>query len=141
MIFLTMTQQTETRQTQLMMASRAMGDKLLSGWTMLQETCTQSTCPGTPLMRDPKTGEHLCVTCGTSGGQVVSYHSPTHSAVEEEEEEELPTTHAYAEQRAQSDLASKRIGEKLLQGYAMLQQHCINDACFAVILVYEASSG
>eukprot|EP00178_Gracilaria_changii_P019282 TRINITY_DN559_c0_g1_i3.p6 TRINITY_DN559_c0_g1~~TRINITY_DN559_c0_g1_i3.p6 ORF type:complete len:305 (+),score=71.51 TRINITY_DN559_c0_g1_i3:4062-4976(+) len=42
--------------------STALGDKLLEGWTMLSSAC--STC-GTPLMRDPRNGNVLCVVCPT----------------------------------------------------------------------------
>ncbi|KAG8955721.1 hypothetical protein FRC04_007712 [Tulasnella sp. 424] len=37
--------------------------------------------------------------------------------------------------RAQSDLASERIGRKMLQGYAMLGEECMNPDCFGVPLV------
>lgn len=37
--------------------------------------------------------------------------------------------------RAQSDLASQRIGRKMLQGYAMLGEECLNPDCIGVPLV------
>lgn len=35
---------------------------MLAGWAMLAETCAHEDC-SMPLMRDPNTGEHICVRC------------------------------------------------------------------------------
>ncbi|KAJ3141412.1 hypothetical protein HK100_007042, partial [Physocladia obscura] len=59
-------------------ASKLLGEKLLSGWTMLADVC--STCHVTPLME--KAGSRLCVKCGvpsaesTGLGAVVSAKQP-----------------------------------------------------------------
>lgn len=37
--------------------------------------------------------------------------------------------------RQQSDLASQRIAQKMLQGFAMLGEECLNDECFGVPLI------
>ncbi|KZO89726.1 hypothetical protein CALVIDRAFT_543330 [Calocera viscosa TUFC12733] len=39
------------------------------------------------------------------------------------------------QRRAQSDLASQRIGDRLLKGWAMLGEECPNDTCWGVPLV------
>ncbi|KZT56313.1 hypothetical protein CALCODRAFT_497626 [Calocera cornea HHB12733] len=39
------------------------------------------------------------------------------------------------QRRAQSDLASQRIGDRLLKGWAMLGEECPNDSCWGVPLV------
>ncbi|KAG8924545.1 hypothetical protein FRC00_005011, partial [Tulasnella sp. 408] len=43
--------------------------------------------------------------------------------------------------RAQSDLASQRIGRKMLQGYAMLGEECLNPDCIGVPLVRPPGRG
>ncbi|KAG0327544.1 hypothetical protein BGZ99_007382 [Dissophora globulifera] len=54
----------ETNREQSARASRLMGQKMLQGWTMLQETCPNLACNGVPLMRSREKKE-LCVLCGT----------------------------------------------------------------------------
>ena len=47
--------------------SAKMGEKMLAGWTMLAQTCTNPACAGTPLMqsrsRGPEPQTVLCVSC------------------------------------------------------------------------------
>eukprot|EP01038_Epipyxis_sp_PR26KG_P008006 gene8006-10850_t len=42
--------------------SNKLGEKMLSGWTLTGQLCSQSSCEGTPLMRINK-GPWLCVRC------------------------------------------------------------------------------
>ena len=47
-------------------ATKLIGQKLLQGWTMLQDTCANESCPGVPLMRKPGAKEMVCVNCNTT---------------------------------------------------------------------------
>lgn len=45
-------------------ASQLIGEKLLLGWTLLEDVC-EAACDGNvPLMKDPKKGQKYCVMCG-----------------------------------------------------------------------------
>ncbi|CAO3572637.1 unnamed protein product [Mortierella alpina] len=56
--------QNEVRKEQNEKASRLMGEKMLQGWTMLQEPCPNTGCFGVPLMRSREKKEY-CVVCET----------------------------------------------------------------------------
>ncbi|KAF9949746.1 hypothetical protein BGZ72_008508 [Mortierella alpina] len=56
--------QNEVRREQNERASRLMGEKMLQGWTMLQEPCPNAGCYGVPLMRSREKKE-FCVVCET----------------------------------------------------------------------------
>ncbi|KAG9327023.1 hypothetical protein KVV02_006500 [Mortierella alpina] len=56
--------QNEVRREQNERASRLMGEKMLQGWTMLQEPCPNAGCFGVPLMRSREKKE-FCVVCET----------------------------------------------------------------------------
>ncbi|KAF9967552.1 hypothetical protein BGZ70_009093 [Mortierella alpina] len=56
--------QNEVRKEQNEKASRLMGEKMLQGWTMLQEPCPNAGCFGVPLMRSREQKE-FCVVCET----------------------------------------------------------------------------
>ena len=60
--------------------SAALGEKMLAGWTLLGIHCPNDHCP---LMKNPRTGDMLCVDCGTvypaSGGESASGRSTTGS--------------------------------------------------------------
>ncbi|KAJ3022905.1 hypothetical protein HKX48_004949 [Thoreauomyces humboldtii] len=48
-----------------------------------------------------------------------------------------PTAHSLltAERRAQGDIASKRIGQKMLQGWTLLDENCPTETCFGIPLM------
>ncbi|KAG8855612.1 hypothetical protein FRB96_006807 [Tulasnella sp. 330] len=52
-----------------------------------------------------------------------------------------PPSEETLRRRAQSDLASQRIGAKMLQGYAMLAEECQNPECFGVPLLRPPRPG
>jgi len=46
------------------LVSKKLGEKMLSGWTLLGVSCEQESCRGTPLMQSQKEpGKMLCVAC------------------------------------------------------------------------------
>ncbi|KAK3834607.1 MAG: hypothetical protein JOS17DRAFT_737182 [Linnemannia elongata] len=53
----------ESQREQSERVSRLMGQRMLQGWTMLQDTCPNSSCNGVPLMRSREKKE-ICVACG-----------------------------------------------------------------------------
>ncbi|KAG0204021.1 hypothetical protein BGX28_003900 [Mortierella sp. GBA30] len=54
--------QREAKREQNERASRLIGEKMLQGWTMLQDACPNSACYGVPLMRSREKKEY-CVIC------------------------------------------------------------------------------
>lgn len=98
--------------------SKLIGEKLLAGWTMLGEDCpVTQRCP---LMYDPKTKQKWSAALGdfvpdaekeADEPQQQEYQDPLDPAVSMHKSKE-------------SDLHSKRMGEKLLQGWAMLEEIC-----------------
>ncbi|KAF9544018.1 hypothetical protein EC957_000287 [Mortierella hygrophila] len=53
----------ESQREQSERMSRLMGQRMLQGWTMLQDTCPNPSCNGVPLMRSREKRE-ICVACG-----------------------------------------------------------------------------
>lgn len=46
--------------------SAALGQLMLQGWSLLEETCPRVACePGTPLLKDRNTGKIYCAGCDT----------------------------------------------------------------------------
>jgi len=52
-----------------------------------------------------------------------------------------PPTAEQLRRRAQSDMASREIGAKMLRGYAMLADECPNSACYGIPLVRPPKQG
>ncbi|KAF9469121.1 hypothetical protein BDZ94DRAFT_1304250 [Collybia nuda] len=64
------TEESIRRREQSDRASQEIGKRLLKGWAMLGDECTNSGCYGVPLVRPPKTGgekdpRKVCVICGS----------------------------------------------------------------------------
>jgi len=61
--------------------SARLGEKMLAGWTLLGIHCAEDHCP---LMKNPRTGDMLCVDCGTvypaAGGEGSSASSGSSTA-------------------------------------------------------------
>eukprot|EP01095_Lingulamoeba_sp_RSL-Kostka_P010155 TRINITY_DN359_c2_g1_i2.p1 TRINITY_DN359_c2_g1~~TRINITY_DN359_c2_g1_i2.p1 ORF type:complete len:278 (-),score=72.29 TRINITY_DN359_c2_g1_i2:36-869(-) len=66
--------------------SAKIGEKLLLGWTMLEETCINPACKyPSPLMRDPKTKMMTCYGCDTKSMKKDDYdRNPTSSLMQED---------------------------------------------------------
>ncbi|KAF9108316.1 hypothetical protein BGX29_001593 [Mortierella sp. GBA35] len=60
----------ESQREQSERVSRLMGQRMLQGWTMLQDTCPNPSCNGVPLMRSREKKE-ICVACGKDPRAVV----------------------------------------------------------------------
>ncbi|KAI7818821.1 hypothetical protein BC939DRAFT_278860 [Gamsiella multidivaricata] len=56
----------ESRREQSERASRLIGEKMLQGWTMLQDPCPNSACNGVPLIRNRERKKEYCVICETT---------------------------------------------------------------------------
>lgn len=135
--------------------SAKLGEKMLQGWTMLAESCIDfDTCGGTPLMKDPKAGAVVCLSCNkeyqyTDAGELVLKKAdaliadtkPSFAAVaptkqttmdysihefdhEEAEENEPPRLAKFQQNTNDS---SWKISQKLLMGWTLLDASC--DRC------------
>ncbi|KAG7666632.1 hypothetical protein NADE_003571 [Nannochloris sp. 'desiccata'] len=125
-----------------------MGQLLLQGYAMLADSC--QTC-GVPLMRKPNSDEIICVNCNLADDrQQLPQPAPSTLALplgiangnhihEEEEEEEieaaprplrerttpylLPEATTTSRNAGQVD-SSQAIADKMLEGWALLAEHC-----------------
>ncbi|GJQ13676.1 hypothetical protein GpartN1_g5467.t1 [Galdieria partita] len=125
---------------------------LLEGWTLLGDVCPLANC-NTPLVRNRNTGVTMCCHCRAqvvrsinpleSSGIHQESGLPTHVrsslAVSHEEQvngandqgqffSSLETDYIREFQR-DSDRVSRQIGEKLLQGWTLLDTNCPNPQC------------
>ncbi|KAG9034692.1 hypothetical protein FRB95_012877 [Tulasnella sp. JGI-2019a] len=145
-------------------ASNALGKYLLKGWTMMNDACP--VCH-TPMMRSPDRTQLICVlnhpqesragTAGESSGSKASSNStisiggstsrpstpPTPLSDSHDSDNFVmpPPSEETLRRRQQSDLASQRIGAKMLQGYAMLAEECLNPDCIGVPLIRPPKPG
>ncbi|KAJ2351984.1 hypothetical protein GGF43_003872 [Coemansia sp. RSA 2618] len=127
-----------------------MSKLMLKRWSMLAEVCREDGC-STPLMRDPTTSNTKCVWHDARELFPEDVLEETDSVVQPtalpKEDEKLDTVKAGVledkagelrqRRREQGDLASERIGQRLLQGWAMIDKSCPNDACYNVPLVQD----
>ncbi|KAJ2573738.1 hypothetical protein GGH19_004355, partial [Coemansia sp. RSA 1807] len=135
--------------------TQRMSKLMLKRWPMLAEVCSEDGC-SVPLMRDPVTNATKCVwhdarelfpdECFDEEEDVEQpKHYDDSELVKEDEKLDTPKT-AIAEdelnelrrrKREQSDVASERIGKRLLQGWAMIDRSCPNELCYNVPLVQD----
>ncbi|KAJ2422144.1 hypothetical protein GGF47_003717 [Coemansia sp. RSA 2524] len=135
--------------------TQRMSKLMLKRWSMLAEVCSEDGC-SVPLMRDPVTNATKCVwhdarelfpdECFDEEEDVEQpKHYDDSELVKEDEKLDTPKT-AIAEdelnelrrrKREQSDVASERIGKRLLQGWAMIDRSCPNESCYNVPLVQD----
>jgi len=81
----------DVKNANMTLVSKKIGEKLLTGWTMLSTSCPQSGCQGTPLMNSPEGDVQMfCVACeqiyeydryGTLNTKNKSYDSAAKPAV------------------------------------------------------------
>ncbi|KAJ2167642.1 hypothetical protein GGH15_001985 [Coemansia sp. RSA 562] len=135
--------------------TQRMSKLMLKRWSMLAEVCSEDGC-SVPLMRDPVTNATKCVwhdarelfpdECFDEEEDVEQpKHYDDSELVKEDEKLDTPKT-AIAEdelnelrrrKREQSDVASERIGKRLLKGWAMIDRSCPNESCYNVPLVQD----
>ncbi|KAH8830829.1 hypothetical protein DL96DRAFT_1594475 [Flagelloscypha sp. PMI_526] len=151
--------------TSIMDAPPALSQKMLEGWALTSKTCSTPGC-NLPLLRSPRGVEpqvHECVNCPQNKQAGPSARSPsltvsTASSVSHISRASTPPTEISStpgsptfvppppseesiRRREQSDRASAEIARRMLQGYAMLGEECINEACVGIPLVRPPSNG
>lgn len=141
--------------------SEKLGEKMVSGWTMLANSCPKAECNGTPLMSCGG-GPMVCVCCDSeysvsSFGDLVQSNSAScvasadassqgkSTAVVREDrtpsdeesisdfggfdfDSEVPVL-ALSSFAADADDASQKISQRLLQGWALLDEVCSSATC------------
>ncbi|KAF9482476.1 hypothetical protein BDN70DRAFT_829175 [Pholiota conissans] len=155
--------------TSLAYISQALGDYMLKGWVLTDQSCSTPGCT-VPLLRSPRGKTPittLCVKCDAKNAQAIhlpqegsqlpaapsntsteSIHSP--SSTPPTEFSAIPDSPVFVpleeseqsrRRREQSDQASSEIGSRLLKGWAMLGDECLNETCYGVPLVRPPKSG
>ncbi|KAK7061651.1 hypothetical protein R3P38DRAFT_667913 [Favolaschia claudopus] len=144
--------------------SGILGEWMLKGWILTDKTCRNPGCH-VPLMRSPAAKSpviHFCANCdggpdGSPAAQQPSNTSVSSSSSHFSRPSTPPTevsstlsspvfapppeTEESRRRRQQSDAASAAIGQKLLQGWAMLAEECPNENCFGIPLVRPPKPG
>jgi len=121
--------------------SSKIAERLLQGWTMLAESCPIESCYA-PLMKNKKTDETWCVVCDK---RVMFLVDATDSRTEQDESVEQTIETEYPEVEISKeelerirkrceirDKVSENIGEKMLSGWRMLGEHCIQPDCLEI---------
>lgn len=94
-------------------ASKMIGDRLLSGWTLLDRDCPKRGCVGVPLLRCPDTQLEECVSCGPLA---------TESADVDITQKDVSIGTTNESQRGEDQ--SVELSRHLLLGWAMLAELC-----------------
>ncbi|PPQ64717.1 hypothetical protein CVT24_008344 [Panaeolus cyanescens] len=151
--------------------SQTLGDYMLKGWVLTDKKCPTAGCTvpllRSPTGRTPVTS--FCAKCANGQPPAVSASpasiDPVQSTKESSDASSTsqsrsstpptevsdvpgspifappPETDASRRRREQSDRASSEIGKKLLQGWAMLGEECINENCYGVPLIRPPKAG
>ncbi|KAJ2800934.1 hypothetical protein H4R21_002989, partial [Coemansia helicoidea] len=129
--------------------------KLMSKrWSMLAEVCPRDGCSA-PLMRNPETSESKCVwhdarelfpeeaAAAADDEEPTAAEPATSPSCSSVLDEKLDTPTGddllRLRKREQGDLASERIGKRLLQGWALIDRCCPAESCYSVPLVQNKS--
>ncbi|KAG6813487.1 hypothetical protein H0H92_010512 [Tricholoma furcatifolium] len=147
--------------------SNKLGEYMLKGWVLTDQSCKTPSC-SVPLMRSPKGTPvvHFCVNCDSSPGEprqkplaiTTSASSSSRTSDSNVSRSSTPPTEVSSalsspvfaspadneetrRRREQSDAASAEIGKRLLKGWAMLGDECLNTRCFGVPLVRPPKAG
>ncbi|KAJ2161209.1 hypothetical protein GGF46_001637 [Coemansia sp. RSA 552] len=129
-----------------------MSKLMLKRWSMLAEVCPQEGC-SVPLMRRPGSDETKCVSHDArelfpdefeeDDGDCAADSEPEVASTEalsapmEDEKMDAEKNDIRQKRREQGDLASERLGKRLLEGWTMLDRPCPNDSCYNVPLVQD----
>lgn len=108
------------------MVSSKMGAKLLSGWRMLSQNCSDPNCRGTPLMSKGNNPARLCVCCDKEFGLEPSSHSPREASPRISSLSSSSISPVVSSSGGDSKLqrASSCVSSKLLLGWTMLSAAC-----------------
>ncbi|KAJ2961438.1 hypothetical protein NQZ79_g3237 [Umbelopsis isabellina] len=144
-------------------ASEQIGSYMLQGWILTDETCQRSNCH-TPLLRSrdgqkkkcvvhdavaPPNSKHKAINERSFEETAVAVDNTIPKAVDIESDDEAERFiqrvknnkeekgSFAAKRREQSKRASELIGQKLLQQWALLDDICPNENCYAVPLVRD----
>ncbi|KAL1918534.1 uncharacterized protein VTP21DRAFT_3194 [Calcarisporiella thermophila] len=135
----------------------SIGQYLLKGWILTDVVCSTPNC-GVPLMRSfNDKDKYICVRCSTdsvppskSSPANITNDQVSASFVHNNNEEMIGDRELEYEianekakiiedekqaRREQSEKATKLIGEKMLQGWALLNDSCINETCYGIPLL------
>ncbi|KAJ2847923.1 hypothetical protein IWW36_003598 [Coemansia brasiliensis] len=136
--------------------SSRMSKLMLKRWTMLGEMCSKDEC-STPLMRDPETNNVKCVwhdveelfpeeavvgedpkdPVPVGDSKTVIKHEEWSNSLLEDEKLDDQQNEIRRRKREQGDIASERIGKRLLQGWAMIDRSCPSKTCYNIPLVQD----
>lgn len=175
----------EKRNKNKKLISSKLGERMLSGWTLLGTVCPYTECNGTPLMRLQPEEPMLCVSCdreylfdrfGTlkespmlsKSNLTASNYSQTPSIIEDlnQNDDEInfnnsfqsaksaeftnnstfdindaPVLNLTSFSQSKNDPSSK-ISEKLLKGWALLDESCSSQNCnYSVPLMKDPKNG
>ncbi|CAI2165457.1 5715_t:CDS:2, partial [Funneliformis geosporum] len=121
------------------LASNLIGKYLLAGWVMTNTVCPIQNC-NVPLLRSKDNTVWFCVLCDKEPGKSKSQtmqSSPV--TMVDEINNEAPSQYDEIQlqqfRRDQSQRASQLIAQYLLQGWALIEQICLNDTCYGVPLI------
>ncbi|KAG1351255.1 hypothetical protein G6F62_003039 [Rhizopus arrhizus] len=109
---------------------------LLQGWVMTNQICSVEGC-SYPLMRSKDGSTSFC-----------THHDPLPNAPSkrstlgliQESTIEVDELALQRQRREQSSKASQLIGQKMLQKWALLNENCPNDTCYAIPLIRHPTS-
>ena len=126
--------------------SQLLGEKMLLGWVLLNESCPCEDCRGTPLMRKSTSDPMLCVSCNTqyttnSSGDLIHFDS---SHAKAESVKAAPQQSLFDDAPilnfAKSD-PSQKISQKLMKGWALLDKCCPLPSCSGNIPLLRDKEG
>ncbi|KAI8370896.1 hypothetical protein EDC96DRAFT_96627 [Choanephora cucurbitarum] len=134
-------------------ADQLLGSFLLQGWVMTDTICSQEGCCF-PMMRSKDGSLSFCTHHDQLPNQGAHHNYKTTPFTSKELPQESKTApvkqipqastdinngdeelRIRRERREQSSKASQLIGQKMLQRWALLNEHCPNSSCYAVPLV------
>ncbi|KAI8881734.1 hypothetical protein K501DRAFT_324320 [Backusella circina FSU 941] len=116
-------------------AGNLLSTYLLQGWVMTDELCKVPGC-SYPLMRSKDGSISFC----TKHDELPNAPNANIKKPEQKQQQALPVVgddelRIRRERREQSSKASQLIGQKMLQRWALLNEQCPNESCYAVPLI------
>ncbi|KAI8051303.1 hypothetical protein BDF22DRAFT_744917 [Syncephalis plumigaleata] len=142
-----------------------LSDLMLRGWIMTNDTC-YATTHSAPKMRMKGGTEHWCVLCDedkivANGGGVIKSRTraqattteqqaaaisteieeetkgASNAEAEKQQDTEYPEQSPISTRRARQDDVSRLLGEKMLQGWTLMESVCESNSCVGVPLMKD----